>query len=226
RVMYLGYDITEMLQSGENAIGAILGNGFYNAPITWTASYGSPRFIGQVHITYTDGTEDVIVSDESWTAAKSAIVTDLVYDGEHYDARLEQDGWNTSAFDDSDWEQVVLRNAPEGKLIAHIAEPDRVMDRLEPVAIEQLEDGRYMVDFGEEITGWLHISDVVGKSGQKIDIRYLSNDGVSETTGSNSYTLKGDGPESYAARFTWFVFRYAELTNWPGELDTDQLKAE
>jgi len=226
RVMYLGYDITDMLDPGDNAIGAILGNGFYNAPITWTASYGSPRFIGQIHITYTDGTEEVIVSDESWTASKSAIVSDLVYDGEHYDARLEQDGWNTAAFDDSGWEQVALRTPPEGKMIAHTSQPDRVMERLEPVAIEQLEDGRYMVDFGEEITGWLHISDVNGEAGQKIDIRYLSNDGVSETTGSNSYTMSGDGAESYAARFTWFVFRYVELTNWPGELDADQLTAE
>jgi alpha-L-rhamnosidase len=226
RVMYLCYDITDMLQQGDNALGAILGNGFYDAPITWTASYGSPRFIGQVYVKYSDGTEDVIISDGSWKAAKSPIVSDLVYDGEHYDARLEQPGWNTAGFDDSGWEQAALRTPPGGKMKAHMAETDRVMESLAPVAFKKTEDGHYMVDFGQEISGWLHISNVVGKSGQKIDIRYISNDSISETSGSNSYTLKGDGPESYAARFSWFVFRYAELINWPGELDTSQLRAE
>lgn len=225
-VMYLCYDIKDMLQQGENIIGAVLGNGFYNAPITWTASYGSPRFIGQVYIKYTDGTEDVIISDESWKAAKGPIVMDLVYDGEHYDARLEQAGWNTAGFDDSGWEQAVLRIPPEGKMKAHMAETDRVMERLEPVAIHKIEEGHYMVDFGQEISGWLHISGVEGEAGHKIDIRYISNDSIRETSGSNSYILKGNGPESYAARFTWFVFRYAELTNWPGELNAGQLKAE
>jgi len=226
RVMYLCYDVTDMLKQGTNALGAILGNGFYNAPSTWTASYGTPRFIGQVYIKYSDGTEDMIVSDETWKADKSPIVSDLVYDGEHYDARLEQPGWNTAGFDDSGWEQAVLRIPPGGKMKAHMAEPDRVMERLEPIAINKIEEGHYMVDFGQEISGWLNISGVRGETGQKIEIKYISNDSIRETSGSNSYILKGGGPESYAARFTWFVFRYAELINWPGELNESQLKAE
>lgn len=226
RVMYLCYDISDMLEQGENALGVILGNGFYNAPSTWTASYGTPRFIGQVYITYSDGSKELIVSDESWKADRSPILSDLVYDGEHYDARLEQPGWNTEGFDDSGWEQAVLRIAPGGRMKAHMAEPDRVMERLEPVAVHRIADGHYMVDFGQEISGWLNMSGVQGESGQKIDIRYISNDSISETSGSNSCILRGDGPESYAARFTWFVFRYAEIKNWPGELDVNQLKAE
>ena len=80
------------MKKGENVAGAILGNGFYNAPINWTESYGTPRFIGQIYIKYTDGTEDIIVSDQSWKAAKSPIIMDLIFDGEHYDARKEQAG--------------------------------------------------------------------------------------------------------------------------------------
>ena len=92
RVMYLAYDIKSMLHDGENVVGAILGNGFYN-PGYYTQGYGTPRCIGQIYISYTDGTEQIIVSDQSWKASKSAIVMDLIYDGEHYDARLEnQDG--------------------------------------------------------------------------------------------------------------------------------------
>lgn len=226
RVMYLSYTITDRLVQGDNVLGAILGNGFYNAPKTWTASYGTPRFIGQIYIKYTDGTKDILISDESWKATEGPIVSDLVYEGEHYDARREQPGWDNAGFDDSDWQQVVLRKTPEGKMKAHMAEPDRVMQRLQPVDINKIEDGHYVVDFGEEITGWLKISNVNGEAGQKIDIRYISNDSTSETTGSNSYTLSGNGQESYAARFSWFVFRYVELNNWPGELDASQLEGD
>lgn len=96
------------------------------------------------------------------------------------------------------------------------------MERLEPVKIEKLGDGRYKVDFGQEISGWLHLKDVRGESGQKIDIRYICESPV----GSNSYTMKGGGPESYHTRFTWYVFREVELSGWPGELTPEQVTAE
>lgn len=226
RVMYLCYDITDMLSNGENVVGAIVGNGFYNVNSNWTMSYGSPRFIGQIYVTYTDGTEDVILTDTSWKISKSAIVTDQVYEGEHYDARLEQPGWNTTGFDDSDWDQVVIRATPIGKMKAHMAPTDHVMERFEPVAIEKIEDGHYIVDFGEEITGWLKMSDINGNAGDKIEIEYVENNKATKGSGSNSYILNGSGSESYAARFSWFVFRYAEIINWPGELTADQLTAE
>src|SRR5688572_3136818 len=136
RVMYLSYDIKEMLRKGENVVGTILGNGFYNAPMNWTHSYGSPRFYGQIHITYTDGTEDVIASDESWKASRSPILMDLVYDGEHYDARLEQPEWCNPGFKDSNWEKVVIRKKPEGEMKAHMSPTDKVMERLKPAKIE------------------------------------------------------------------------------------------
>jgi alpha-L-rhamnosidase len=119
RVMYLAYDIKKMLKQGKNAIGAIRGNGFYNPANFWTQGYGTPRFIGQIHITYTDGTQQVIVSDQSWKASKSPIIMDLIYDGEYYDARLEQQGWCTSGFNDSAWENAVIRKAP-GYMKAHM----------------------------------------------------------------------------------------------------------
>jgi alpha-L-rhamnosidase len=222
RVMYLSYDIKDMLKKGENTFGAMLGNGFYNAPISWTHSYGSPRFFGQVYITYTDGTEEIIVSDQSWKASKSAIVMDLVFDGEHYDARLEEPDWCTSGFDDSKWEQVALRKKPEGEMKAHMSPTDRVMEQLKPRKIERLGDGKYRVDFGEEISGWLKLINVQGEAGRKIDIKYI----CESYMGSNSYTLKGGGPESYAARFTWFVFRTVEVSNWPGELKPENLLAQ
>ena len=226
RVMYLGYDITNLLKSGENTLGAILGNGFYNAPKTWTSSYGTPKFIGQIHVKYTDGTREIITSDTSWKIAKGPITLDLVYEGEHYDARLEQEGWASPGFDDTLWENAIERKAPEGQLIAHLSPTDKVMEVLTPKEITRLENGNYLVDFGEEISGWARLKNIPGESGRRLDIKYLSNDKVSETTGKNTYTLKGTGSESYAARFTWFVFRYAEISNWAGNLTTDNIQGE
>jgi alpha-L-rhamnosidase len=222
KVMYLAYDITDQLQKGKNAIGGIVGNGFYNAAKYWTGSYGTPRFFGQIHIAYIDGEEELVVSDQSWKAAPSPILMDMVYYGEHYDAREEQPGWNQPGFDDSQWEYVVLRKAPEGKLVAHTPYPDRITKRIDPVSIKKNWDGRYLVDFGVEISGWLRLNHVEGPAGHKIEIKYISN----SYSGDNTYVLRGERPETYAARFNWFVFSGVEIINWPGELEKEDLTAE
>jgi alpha-L-rhamnosidase len=222
RVMYLAYDIKDQLIQGENAVGVMLGNGFYNPGNYWTGGYGTPRFIGQIHVKYTDGTGEVIVSDQSWKASKGPVVMDLVFDGEHYDARLEQPGWDSPLFDDSHWEQAAIRKTPKGRMAAHMSPVDRVMESLTPVKIERIANGHYKVDFGEEISGWLHMKDMSGDPGRIIEIRYISE----SMMGDNTYTMKGGGPESYAPRFSWFVFREVEIINWPGELTKDQVRAE
>ena len=108
RVMYLCYDLKPLLKQGKNAIGAILGNGFYNSPSKWVLAYGTPRFIAPLEITYTDGRKETIVTDNSWKAERSPIVFDMLYEGEHYDARLEYPGWCNAEFNDNNWENVVL----------------------------------------------------------------------------------------------------------------------
>ena len=222
RVMYLSYDVADLLKQGENVLGAIVGNGFYNAPQNWTESYGTPRFLCQTYITYTDGSEDIIVTDETWKVSRSPIVMDLIYQGEHYDARLEQPGWSSPGFNDSTWENAVLRRKPEGVMKAHMSPADRVMERLKPVSVIKNSDGKYYVDFGQEISGWVSFTGVEGKAGTTIDFDYICESNV----GDNTYTLKGGGSESYAARFTWFVFRQVVISNWPGNLSADQITAE
>ncbi|WP_167615072.1 family 78 glycoside hydrolase catalytic domain [Maribellus sediminis] len=222
KVMYVAYDVTQELSGGDNCVGGILGNGFYNPAKYWAEGYGTPRFLLQLHISYTDGTEDLIVSDETWKAGKSPILMDMVYYGEHYDARLEQPGWCSPGFDDSIWEQVTLRKAPEGELVAHTARPDKVVQQLQPVRLEKMYNGNYKVDFGEEISGWVRLKNVEGPAGHKVEIRYLSN----SYSGDNSYIFSGNGKENYAARFNWFVFREVEIVNWPGILNPEQIVAE
>ena len=222
KVMYLAYDIKNQLKEGQNVLGSILGNGFYNPAKYWALGYGTPRFLTQVYITYSDGSEDIIVSDESWKAAQSPILMDMVYYGEHYDARKEQPGWNQANFDDSAWQKVALRKAPEGKLVAHTAFPDKVMEKLKPLKIEKLENGNYYADFGVEVSGWIRLNNVKGPAGHKIRIKYLCN----TFSGDNSYIFSGNGKENYAARFNWFIFSAVEIINWPGELTPEMLTAE
>ena len=170
KVMYLAYDVKDLLSSGENTIGSIVGNGFYNAAKFWTEGYGTPRFLCQLHITYTDGTEEVIESDATWTASRSPILMNMVYYGEDYDAREEQAGWCTPGFDDSQWEAAAIRRSPDGKLVAHTAHPDRVTEGLAPVSIEKLGDGHYFVDFGMEISGWIRLNQVEAPEGHKVEL--------------------------------------------------------
>ncbi|MDT0647990.1 family 78 glycoside hydrolase catalytic domain [Zunongwangia sp. F260] len=222
KAMYLAYDITEYLKKGRNAVGSILGNGFYNPAKFWSGGYGTPRFYGQIYVTYKDGTGELIVSDESWKAAKSPILMDMVYYGEIYDAREEIPGWANVGLDDSDWKNVAIRKAPEGQLVAHTANPDKVMERIEPISIVKTGEGNYTVDFGVEISGWVRLNNVEGPAGHKIDISFISN----QYSGENSYIFKGNGLETYAPRFNWFVFSAVEITNWPVELKAEHLTAE
>jgi len=222
KVLYLAYDVSDKLVNGPNALGSVLGNGFYNPAKYWAGGYGTPRFILQLHITYEDGSEETIVSDETWKASRSPILMDMVFYGEHYDARLEQPGWCTPGFNDSSWERVSLKKAPEGKMMAHMSCPDRVMETLNPVKTSKTVDGNYRIDFGQEISGWVHLKNVAGEAGRKIEIKYIHQ----TPSGENSYTMKGSGNESYHARFNWFVFREVEIINWPGEMKDGQVTAE
>lgn len=222
KVFYMAYEVSDKLVNGSNALGAILGNGFYNPAKYWCGAYGSPRFLLQMHITYEDGTEEMVISDGTWKAAKGPILMDMVFYGEHYDARLEIPGWCSPGLNDSEWEKCAIRKAPEGKLRAHMAYPDKVMEVLDPVKTEKLNEGRYRIDFGQEISGWVHLKNIKGEAGRKIEIRYIHQ----TPSGENSYIMKGSGDESYHARFNWFVFREVEIINWPGEMSDGQVTAE
>ena len=219
RVLYLSYDITSMLNQGGNVIGAIVGNGFYNPVINWTKAYGSPRFIGQIQLDYEDGSHEIITSDETWKAQRSPIMLDGVYAGEVYDGRKRLN-WSAP----EGWEPVALRKAPEGIMSAQTALPDRVNERISPVTITTLENGTYEVDFGQEISGWVRLNGLNGgNAGDTVEVKYLSE---SPNNGVHKYIMRGDGTESHAPRFTWYVFRKVQVINYPGLLTTDKLTAE
>ena len=202
-VAYVSYDVTDMLKEGTNAVGAILGNGFYDLVYRrFVMGYGTPRFYGQILIKYEDGTQEIVASDTSWKIEKSALVYDQMYIGEHYDARKEHDGWCTAGYDDSAWAFAAEKKAPEGELIAQLGPADRVTATYEPLSIERDSTGAFIVSFPEEISGWVDLKNLKLAEGQQVEVRYLN-----ESLVCNSiYTAKGSGSESYHPRFRWFVF--------------------
>jgi len=222
RVMYLAYDITKLLMKQQNVAGAIVGDGFYDTASTrWAESFGSPRFLCQIEITYKDGTKELICSDESWKVKESPIVMNGVYDGEIYDANLETDAWATAGCDDSKWDRAVLRKAPTGELNAHTAPTDVVMEILKPKSLTKNEDGAYEVDFGVEISGWIRFHNIQGRKGDTLDVKYI----CESPLGIQKYVFKGQGKESYAPRFTWYVFSKAVISGIDN-LTPDMLTAE
>ena len=220
-VMYLTHDLKDVITQGENVFGVILGNGFYDMIEHWPPmGYGTPRFMGQIEITYEDGTQEIIASDETWKIERSAIVSDQIFLGEHYDARLEHEGWSAPGYDDSKWLSVALKPAPCGKLIPQNGPADRIVERYNPISITKQENGSFKVKFPVEVSGWIALKNMNLKEGQEVEIKYISESG----NGANTYIAKGSGNESYHARFTWFVFSEAEIYGL-NELTAEQIEA-
>lgn len=224
RVLYLCYDITDLLRSGENVAGVMLGNGFYDTKSNWVMPYGTPRFFGQIMITYTDGSREVIASDETWMSHEGPIVRNDMWEGEVYDATREVPGWCTPGVrPDLLWAPVELRKAPEGRLCAHLSVTDRVMEVAAPKSIEKNADGSWHVVFPEYVSGWVRLSGINGHSGDTVKVIHHA-----ETKGNGDciYICKGTGDESYAPRFTWYSFPDVTVTGFPGELTADNICAE
>jgi len=221
RAMYLGYDVTDRLLQGRNAVGVVLGRGFYESDGPGTARYGRPCLLCQLEITYDDGTTSFVVSDDTWLTKPSAIVFNDIYRGETYDATAETPDWCQPRCDETSWRPAGLAAAPCGQLSAHAAPTDKVTEKLEPVAIRRLGSNSFEVDFGKEISGWIRFSNVSGHRGDTLSVRYVSE----SPQGSQLYMFKGMGEESYAPRFTWFVFSRA-IVSGVDSLSTSDIRAE
>ncbi|GAB3900099.1 glycoside hydrolase family 78 protein [Larkinella knui] len=221
-ILYNTYDITQQLRPGSNALGVILGNGFYSISqeryVKGTGTFGNPKLIALLKITYTDGRTDHLISDQSWKAAPSPITFNTIYGGEDYDARLEQKGWNTAGFADKTWKDAVLVTRPKGKLLPEIDYPVRFLDSLTVRKTTVVGPNTVVYDFGQNCSGIPRIS-VKGKAGQTLKItpaELLHADGtVNQADGvtphSYSYTLNGDGEETWQPRFSYFAVRYVQI---------------
>lgn len=221
RVYYLTYDITKYINSGDNALGVILGNGFFGSQSQINVSYGSPRLKCQVYIKYSDGTSDIITSDQSWKVDSSPITHNNIYGGESYDAREEQAAWSTTEFDDSSWQSAVVRNAPTGLLMANRTATDKIQESFQPQKIEKIARDRYLVTFSEEISGWVRLKNITASRGDSIVIRPLN-----ESQELPVKYIFSDKPlVEFTPRFTWIVFKEVEIES-PVEILPENISAE
>jgi len=224
RVMYLAYDVTKMLKKGENSIGVVLGEGWYSAyRRRWIHPFGSPRLLCQIEVEMKDGSTRTIVSDESWEVRRSPIVSNDIYKGEIYDARMEAS---------EDWLSAVPRKAPLGALERQRGLEDRIMEVLEPKSIVKLEDGSWEVDFDDYITGRVHLYGINAAEGEEIDVLHpISPEDDNSWTKSlwnGDYKYIGNGAKNaeYAPSFNWYSFYKVIVKGWPGELKAKNIKAE
>ncbi len=222
--LYSSYDVTGLLKQGQNAIGVMLGNGMYNVAggryVKFTGSFGHPKLICQIHVTLADGSIRVIASDDSWKCSAGPITFSCIYGGEDYDARREQAGWDRSGFDDGNWSAARICPGPGGHLVAQTAPAVQVADTLKATAIMQLDDGRYEVDCGVNLSARPFVK-VTGKAGAQLTVTCAEQRDRPWPGHSYRYTLKGEGEEIFRPRFTYFSFQYLYLST--GDADQVQL---
>ena len=231
RLQYQVYDVTAMLQQGDNVIGAMLGDGWFRGTVAYKNQWGfwgkKLALLCQLQITYADGTVENINSDGSWKSTQTGPITlNGIYDGENYDARKEIPGWANKGFNDAAWIPVSVVDIDKKTLVGVQSVPVHRIAELKPIAIFKSAKGTQIVDFGQNLTGWVRLK-VNGPAGTTVNIKHAEVlDKFGEFYTANlrgaastiNYTLKGGGDEVFEPHFTFMGFRYIAVDGFPGEL--------
>jgi alpha-L-rhamnosidase len=230
RIEYAAHDVTGLLREGENALGAILGDGWYAGYIgsdnkRRAAHYGRvPELLCELHVEHGDGGRTVVASDGSWHATTGPIRYSDLLMGERYDAREELGAWAEPGYDAAGWHPVRTRPRDAVALVPERAQPIRVTEEIRPVAVTERAPGVHVFDLGQNMVGWVRLR-VRGERGQTVQLRFaemLEPDGSLHLANLRSarpletYILKGEGVEEHEPRFTFHGFRYVEVTGLPG----------
>jgi alpha-L-rhamnosidase len=237
RLQYQAYDVTNLMQSGKNAIAVALGSGWYRGIIGFDNNknvYGKDiALLMQLQIVYTDGTVEKIGTDASWKSSIGEIRSAEIYNGETIDARQEKKGWKFADYNDGDWSSVVLGKQIMSNLIATENELVKKHEVFQPLKIFTTPKGEKVIDFGQNLVGWVTMK-VKGNSGDKITISHaevLDKQGNFYTENlraaicQNTYILKGGEEEIFEPHFTWQGFRYAKIEGYPGDLNAANFSA-
>jgi alpha-L-rhamnosidase len=224
RVYYRAYDVTGLIRPGPNALGLELADGWYSGYIGWSRQrnhYGSkPRAQAQLHLEYTDGSQEDIGTGPDWKAATGPVVDADILKGENYDARKEMPGWDTAKFDGRNWAAVDVGAEMSPELQPHPGPPVRVLQEFKAQAITEPAPGVYVLNLGQNFAGVPRLK-IKGEPGQKITLRFaerLSPDGnvytanLRSATATDSYICRGGGTETWMPRFTFHGFQYIEIT--------------
>lgn len=237
RLRYQTHEVTGLLTEGRNAIGALLGDGWYAGRLGFGKGMRNQwgdrlALLAQLELRYADGRVECVVSDETWRAGTGGLLASDIYDGETYDARLEPEGWQLPGFDDRAWSGVRLHERSLATLVAPEGPPVRRIESIRPVQISVSPSGKTILDFGQNLVGWLRLK-VHGPRGRRITLRHAEvlQDGelctapLRTALATDHCVLHGGGVETWEPRFTFHGFRYAEVTGWPGELTADAIEA-
>ncbi|PXX59780.1 alpha-L-rhamnosidase [Nocardia tenerifensis] len=245
RTLYRTYDVSEHLRAGNNVVGVMVGNGFFNVPeregrywesVTWKSGLGGsgetvrlsgePKVIAQLEIRYADGTVQRVSSDASWRVDDGPIEFSGYYGGEDYDARRWQSNWDHPDGDHSHWRYAALASDTPAVLSAQFEPAVAEAQRLTAVELTEPEPGVYVFDFGTCFVGWPCI-EVEGPAGTRVALVpgwYLDDGRVSQSgmvgwvpnvLVADHYTLSGDGVETWHPRFGYHGFRFLEVRGLP-----------
>lgn len=249
RTLYVTHDVTTALQQGENAVGILLGNGWYNhqSKAVWDFDRAPwrnrPAFCIDLRITYSDGTNETFSSDLSWKKSEGPLLFNSIYTGEHYDARLELDGWCNPGFDDAEWQGVTYRSAPSTHITSQQITPIRHVRTFPAQSFHKIGENRWLYDFGQNMSGVTRIkvgglkgTEVRIGHGERLDEKgrldlsnidvYYRGDKEREPFQTDILWLSGNGEDEYTTRFNYKGFRYVEVSaSEPLELDGNSLTA-
>lgn len=238
RLLYLAYDVTGLLNKGNNCVAAELGNGWYNVQsrtiwffdkVGWRKT---PRLLLNIVREYTDGSSDTLVTDGSWKCNEGPLRFNSMHAGEVYDARREQPGWNLAKLDDSHWQPALVTQSPGGALEPQQMPGVEIIRRIKPVSLKKLGAGRWLFDMGQNFAGVATLT-LKGRAGDTVTLYYdevLTPQGTLDLLHNSSqmapfeqylsfqtdrYVLKGGGVETYTPRFTYHGFQYVEVHTNP-----------
>jgi alpha-L-rhamnosidase len=231
------YDVSDLLIQGKNAVGVLLGSGWYRTRLAWQKNqnlYGKEAaLLFQMMIKFTDGTTETVASDASWKVSNSHIITSEIYDGEIQDARLEKKNYSQASFDDSQWTNAVSKDFPKDYIVASINEPIRKHETLKPIKVLTSPNGETILDFGQNVVGWVKVN-AQGKAGDQIKLSHvemLDKKGVPyfqnlrTAKAQATYTLSGNGVETFEPHFTFYGFRYVKVEGLSGKINPDNFTA-
>lgn len=236
RIQYFTYDLTDQLKKGTNCFGIIIGDGWFKGYVGYgkrSNHYGKQiSTLLQLHVEYTDGTEETVCTDASWKGSFGPILYSDLLMGEHYDARQEMTGWDKPGFDDSHWQPVQVMPEADARLVALRTEPVRITEVLKPRKMTEPTKGTFVFDLGQNFAGFCQLK-VRGPAGTEVTLRHaevLNSDGTIYTTNlraakaTDIFILKGGREEVFQPHFTFHGFRYIELTGFPGKPSLDAIR--
>jgi len=238
RVPYQVYDVTSMIRTGANALGASLAPGWYSTPLEWFRqgnNYGHtpPALKAQLRLEHTDGSVDWIMTDESWKAVESPIRSAEIYDGETLDARMIQAGWDTASFNEDHWRPVTLIQPLEPEIIAQDFQPIRAHQVIAAKGLTNPSPGVFIFDFGQNLAGVARLR-AQGPAGTDVKLRFaevlhpdgtLSTENLRNAKATDHFILAGRGVEEYQPTFTYHGFRYVEVSGLPSRPGLGDVKA-